>query len=422
MKVIRNKNHHRNFQDQLVVLPPKLISLHHSKHPLLHAFEHIRYGKLIVIMPDGKRLSFRSQNLGPEADLKLHNLHALDALLARGTIGFSESYMDGEWDTSDLVALCTFAVANSEVLEDYFYGRPIYALWIGLTNIFRYNSISGSRRNIMQHYDLGNAFYQLWLDKSMTYSCGLFGIDRHTSLEAAQQAKYQRILYKLHAKPGDHILEIGCGWGGFAEFAARHGMRVTGVTISEEQKHYADDRLHHAGLDHLAKVMMIDYREIQGKFDHIVSIGMFEHVGEYYWPTYFQAIKEHLKPGGKAMIQTITLDEGAFVRTHGKTGFIDTYIFPGGILPSRPRFREAAAKAGLQCREMFTFGKDYALTLTHWMARFDAHEKEIRALGYDEAFIRMWRMYFATCIATFSMGRTDVMQAELVSAANDSVA
>jgi cyclopropane-fatty-acyl-phospholipid synthase len=191
---------------------------------------------------------------------------------------------------------------------------------------------------------------------------------------------------------------------------------VTGITISEAQKAYADERLFNAGLDDLASIEFTDYREIEGRFDHIVSIGMFEHVGEQYWPAYFETIRAHLKPGGKAMVQTITIDEDVLERPRSKYGFIETYIFPGGLLPSKARFREAAENAGLRCNEMFAFGQDYALTLAHWLGRFNRHEESIRAMGYDDAFIRMWRMYLASCIAAFATGRTDVIQAELTHA------
>jgi len=395
---------------------PRLASMPPVRHPLLKAFEQAESGQLLLKTPEGHTHSFGRGGAGQEAHLRLHSWQALDALLSRGEIGFAEAYMDGLWETDDLPSLLTFGLANANTLENYFYGRPLYALWTRSMSMLRGNSIRGSRRNIMKHYDLGNEFYELWLDKSMTYSGAIFGNNRSLSLEEAQQTKYHRILDKLDSKPGDHILEIGCGWGGFAEAAARESTRVTGVTISEAQKAYADERLFNAGLDDLATIELIDYRKVEGQFDHIVSIGMFEHVGEKYWPTYFDTIKSRLKPGGKAMVQTITIDDEIFERTRGKYGFIETYIFPGGLLPSKTLFRKAAEDAGLKCCETFSFGQDYALTLTHWLERFNTHENDIKAMGYGDDFIRMWRMYLASCIAAFTTGRTDVMQAELMHA------
>jgi cyclopropane-fatty-acyl-phospholipid synthase len=382
-------------------------------HPLLKAFAQAEYGHLTVRTPEGLSYHFEGRKNGPVADLQLHSWKTLDWLLARGEIGFAEAYMDKMWDSANLPSLLSYGLVNADSLERYFYGRPVYALWVRVVSMLRSNSIGGSRRNIKQHYDLGNAFYALWLDKSMTYSCGLFGGDRSLTLEEAQAAKYRRILDKLEAKAGDHILEIGCGWGGFAETAARRCIRVTAITVSQEQADYAQARMHDAGLDGLVSICLTDYRKIEGVFDHVVSIGMFEHVGEQYWPTYFQTVKARLKPGGKAMVQSITIDAGVFERTHGKNGFIETYIFPGGVLPSKPVFRKAAEKAGLQCREMFAFGHDYSITTGKWLERFNAREKEVRLMGYDESFLRMWRMYLSCCMAAFDTERTEVMQAEL---------
>jgi len=383
-------------------------------HPILKAFEQIECGQLFLKTPEGYVHNFMAKNVGPVAYLYLNDWKAFDALISRGEIGFVESYMDGLWDSPNLPVFLTFGLANAHVLENYFYGKPAYVIFTRIANFFSGNSIKGSRKNIMAHYDLGNEFYKLWLDDGMTYSCALFGIETDMSLEDAQHEKYCRILDKLDAMPGEHILEIGCGWGGFAEVAARAGIRVTGITISEKQKIYAEERIKQAGLDDFARIELMDYREVKDKFDYVVSIGMFEHVGENYWPTYFNTIKSCLKPGGKAMVQSITIDHDVFERTRGKYGFIEQYIFPGGMLPSKPLFKAVAEKAGLVCNEMFAFGQNYVLTLYKWLENFDRHEKEVRALGYDEPFIRMWRMYLASSIAAFTTGRTDVMQVELI--------
>jgi cyclopropane-fatty-acyl-phospholipid synthase len=381
-------------------------------HPLFNAFSQCEYGELFITTPDGQGYNFKGKKEGPQAYLKLYTWGGLDALIASGEIGFAEGYIHKQWDTNDLPALLTYGLVNADSLERYFHGKPLYALWTWLRNLFRVNSLRGSKRNIVAHYDLGNDFYSLWLDKSMTYSGALFD-KKNRSLEEAQQAKYHRILGKLDAAPGMHILEIGCGWGGFAEVAAKAGLRVTSITISEAQKTYAKERIRLSGLDHLATIELIDYRNIIGPFDHIVSIGMFEHVGEEYWPAYFKTIKSHLKPGGKAIVQTITIDDDIFERLRGKTGFIEHYIFPGGLLPSKSRFREAVNAVGLECNEMFGFGQDYAITVKHWLERFESQRMRIQALGYDESFMRMWRFYLASCIASFVSNRTDVMQAEL---------
>lgn len=385
-----------------------------SKHPVLKAFERIECGQLLLRTPEGDMHNFLSKNVGPVAHLYLHDWKVLDALMARGEIGFAESYMDGMWDTPNLPVLLTFALANANALEKYFYGRPIYALFKRITSLLSSNTKKASRQNVRAHYDLGNNFYQLWLDKSMTYSCALFGTDVDISLEDAQQAKYRRILNKLAAKPGARILDIGCGWGGFAEAAAKEGMKVTGITISEKQKFFAEERLKRAGLDVQTEIKLMDYRDVKDKYDYVVSIGMFEHVGEQYWTAYFNAVKDCLNPGGKAMIQSITIDHEVFLRTHKKYGFLDQYIFPGGALASKYIFADTAEKAGLACKEIFAFGENYVLTLNKWLENFNRREKQVRALGYDESFIRMWRMYLAGCIATFTTGRTDVIQAELI--------
>lgn len=386
------------------------------EHIVLKAFDHTEYGELFVKTPEGYVHHFIGSQIGPTAYFYLNDWKALDDLVARGEVGFAEAYMHGLWDSPDLPAFLTFALANAHALERYFYGKPVYVLLTKIAGFLSINNIRNSKHNIMAHYDLGNEFYRLWLDKSMTYSCALFSDGSAVSLEDAQQAKYRRILARIGAKPGDHILEIGCGWGGFAEVAASAGINVTAITISKEQKEFAEERIRNAGLASLATIEYKDYREVESTFDNVVSIGMFEHVGEEYWPAYFDTVRKCLKPGRKALTQSITLDHGVFERSHGKKGFIEQYIFPGGMLPSREVFRKVLEERGLVCNEMFTFGHDYALTLTHWLERFNAQEAKVRALGYDKSFIRLWRMYLSSCIASFTTKRTDVMQAELMHA------
>jgi len=400
-------------QARSFVLP---LPMREKRRPFLDALKHIEYGRLTMITPEGNGLEFYGPEKGPAADLRLYDWKVLDELVACGEIGFAAAYIDKRWDTTDLPALLTFGLMNSQSLERFFHGDPWYALWLRVRHMWHDNTLRGSKRNIMAHYDLGNDFYALWLDEGMTYSGALFEGDQSRSLEQAQLAKYRRILNKLQVQPGDHILDIGCGWGGFAETAARHGIKVTGITISEKQASYARERLFRAGLHNLASIESMDYREINETFDHVVSIGMFEHVGERHWPVYFDTVRKCLKPGGRAMIQCITLDDYLFEALHDYTGFVEQVIFPGGMLPSKSRFYAAAAKAGLACQEIFTFGQDYARTTRHWLSRFDAHKWDIKALGYDDSFLRLWLFYLASCIASFTSRRIDVMQAQLVHA------
>jgi cyclopropane-fatty-acyl-phospholipid synthase len=273
----------------------------------------------------------------------------------------------------------------------------------------RRNSLAGAKRNIEAHYDVGNEFYALWLDRSMTYSSGLFG---HTaaSLEHAQSNKYERILERL-AGCGRSVLEIGCGWGGFAEKAIAHGREVTGLTISPSQYRFATERLKGA-----ADILLEDYRKAKGVFDSIVSIEMFEAVGEQYWPAYFHTIAERLKRGGRALVQTITVRDELFMDYRRRSDFIRHYVFPGGMLPSLQRFCEEAERAGLKVTGQFAFGKDYAKTLRAWSGRMMAHTAEIKAMGHDDRFLRNWQFYLNICAAAFQVGRTDVVQVELVHA------
>lgn len=381
-------------------------------HTLLNVFAQARKGSLHLTAPDGSIYDFQGQEPGPQADITLTSWRPFDALITRGDLGFGESYMDGEFTTNDLPALLTFALANNDLFEAYLHGRGLFALSLMLKAMMHVNSLRGSKANIQKHYDLGNQFYELWLDQSMTYSSALFDGHPERTLEEAQKAKYTRILTKLNAHPGDQILEIGCGWGGFAEMAAKQGLKVTSITISEEQARYAAERLQRQNL-HQAEIHLTDYRVMDGTFDAIVSIGMFEHVGREYWPLYFRIVHDRLKRGGKAMIQSITLNEDVYRPDKPPYGFIEKYIFPGGILPTKQIFRDLAERAGLICHEQFAFGQDYARTLTEWRKRFQNNIGRIRMMGYDERFIRMWDFYYCACIASFTTHRTDVMQAEL---------
>jgi cyclopropane-fatty-acyl-phospholipid synthase len=299
------------------------------------------------------------------------------------------------------------------LIERAFYGQWMPVLWQRVRHLLRANTRAGSRRNILAHYDLGNDFYRLWLDPTMTYSSAWFGGDLSQSLEAAQQAKYARILDSLQVAPGQRVLEIGCGWGGFAEAAARRGVRVHGITISRAQLGFAQARIERAGLADRVQLSFIDYRDVTGAYDHVVSIEMFEAVGERYWPAYFGTIHDRLAPGGRALIQAITIDREAWPRYRRGTDFIQRHVFPGGMLAPVDVFLDRAREAGLASAGHCAFGLDYAETLRRWQVAFADAEAQVRALGFDERFLRLWRFYLAYCEAGFAHGRTDVVHFEL---------
>lgn len=374
---------------------------------LFRRLDKLESGCLKVTTPDGKTRIFEGKSAGETANIELHNWRVVSNVVRKGDIGFAEDYRAGHWETDNLPALATLGLLNKNALSHFVGGSKLSAIKAMLSYLFRVNSIKGSKKNIHAHYDLGNDFYKLWLDPSMTYSSGIFR-NEDDNLQQAQDNKYDRILDCL-AKESGNILEVGCGWGGFAERAANRGdYDIKGITLSEEQHGYARDRL-----GSRAEIVLEDYRHQTGKFDHIVSIEMFEAVGERYWPTYFKKIKDMLNENGKAVIQTITMNDKDFPRYRRGGDFIRSYIFPGGMLPSPSRFRQEAEKAGLKTNHEFCFGQDYATTLEKWLDVFDNKKEEVKALGFDEGFIRLWRFYLAGCIAGFRSGHTDVMQVEL---------
>lgn len=385
-----------------------------SARLLFRMLEHLHSGSLDVVSPDGQSHAFPGKLPGTHATLELRDWNVCADILKRGDIGFAEAYFNGRWDSENLTALLTLAAFNQGVIERALHGSWWSTLAYRIRHLLRANTKSGSRRNIHAHYDLGNDFYRLWLDGTMTYSAGLFAGDSGKSLEAAQTAKYQRILDRLQAQPGDHLLEIGCGWGGFAEHAAAtRGCRVTGVTVSQAQLDFARARIAARGLQHLVELKLCDYRDLDGQFDHVVSIEMFEAVGERYWPRFFRALRERLAPGGRALVQTITIAEAKFERYRSGTDFIQQYIFPGGMLPSPARFDQVAADAGLATGERLMFGADYAQTLRLWHQNFLRAAGDVQALGFDARFMRLWRFYLSYCEAGFRSGSTNVMQVEL---------
>lgn len=373
----------------------------------LKKLDNLEYGRFELTTPDGRTRVFEGRQPGSAARLSLHDWRVVANLAVRGDIGFAEDYKAGLWETACLPDLLSLAMENDRVIDGYIFGSSGMQLMARLSQLLRLNTVSGSKKNISAHYDLGNDFYNLWLDPSMTYSSAIFA-NPDENLETAQMRKYDRIIDRLGSSAG-RILEIGCGWGGFAARAADRGAGfVKGVTLSEKQRSYAAQRL-----GGKAQIALEDYRHQNGVFDHIVSIEMFEAVGERYWPMYFEKVSSLLRRGGKAVIQTITIEDSRFEKYRQSGDFIRSYIFPGGMLPSPARFRAEAEKAGFVMTDRFDFGKDYATTLERWLHNFDARRDDIAALGYDEGFMRMWRFYLAACIAGFRTGRTDVMQVEL---------
>lgn len=389
----------------------RLFSNDFLRRHFLSALAQLEVGTLEFVTPEGEVHSFRGEKPGPDAQFHIHEWAVIRRLVLRGDIGLGEDYIAGKWQTRDLEQLFQLFLLNMEALEHFAHGNWHNRLLFRFYNmVVRANSRRGSRGNIKSHYDVGNDFYRLWLDETMTYSSAIFP-SADTPLAEAQRAKYARILDKTGAGAGAQMLEIGCGWGGFAEEAAKRQAQVTGLTISPAQFAFATARLKDK-----AEIRFLDYRDVRGVFDAIVSIEMFEAVGERYWPRYFRAVAERLKRGGTAVIQTIVIRDELFADYRRWSDFIRHYVFPGGMLPSVQRFREEAKKAGLEVRDVFAFGPDYASTLRQWLARFDARIADIHAMGYDDAFVRNWRFYLSICAAAFAVGRTNVVQVELAHA------
>lgn len=366
-------------------------------------------GELEFVAPNGEITVARGPQPGPRASFKIVDWDVLRRIGARGDIGLGEEYIAGSWQSDNIENLVSLFLLNMNHFEQFSDGNLLNRLGFVVHNaLVRRNSIAGSARNIRDHYDVGNDFYAVWLDRSMTYSSALYG--KGDSLEAAQQRKYDRILSKSPGRRSS-VLEIGCGWGGFAERAADEGHEVTGLTISPAQHAFATRRL-----EGKADIQLQDYRKSSGLYDMIVSIEMFEAVGEHYWPRYFTTVAERLRDGGRAIVQTITIRDELFGTYRTRSDFIRHYVFPGGMLPSLACFRHEAEKAGLKIVDVFPFGKDYARTLREWTRRMLAGAGEIVALGHDDRFLRNWEFYLGICAAAFEVSRTDVVQVELVRA------
>ncbi len=367
-------------------------------------------GELTVTLPDGRLLLFKGAEPGPQAQIDVHDFGFASRLSDGGDLGFAEAYLRREWDTPDLAKFLELFAANYPVVQTLLAGKPLVRLWQMFQHFRRRNTKSQARRNIHAHYDLGNSFYGAWLDKTMTYSSAIFAAGE-TDLAAAQTRKYRALAEQTGIKPGDHVLEIGCGWGGFAEYAAREiGCKVTGLTISREQFDFAQERIQSAGLQDRVSFKLQDYRDEKGTYDRIASIEMFEAVGEAFWPAYFGQLRDRLRPGGTAGLQVITIRDESFKVYRSELDFIRAYIFPGGMLPTPTIMKSLGQKYGVPLAHERVFGLDYATTLASWRDRFRAAWPQIMPLGFDERFRRMWEYYLAYCEAGFRTGNIDVRQ------------
>jgi len=371
------------------------------------------HGAFEVTLPGGETILIQGAEPGPTARLTVKNYRFVRRVMSSGAVGFGEGYMAGEWDTPDLSQLLQVLSHNFDRPQILVEGQPFMRLINGLTHLGRRNTRAGSKRNIHAHYDLGEAFYGAWLDPSMTYSSAVFS-SPSASLQAAQEAKYAALARSIDIRPEHRVLEIGCGWGGFAEHVAgKVGARVTAITISKAQHDYARKRMFEQGLADKAEILLTDYRDVRGQFDRVASIEMFEAVGEAYWPAYFDKVSEVLTPGGRAGLQIITIKDELFSHYRRHTDFIQKYVFPGGMLPSESRLMQEISRAGLTWQSAARYGQDYAHTLAQWAARFQAAWRAITELGFDERFRRLWLFYLSYCEAGFRTGRTDVLQVSL---------
>jgi cyclopropane-fatty-acyl-phospholipid synthase len=386
-------------------------------HTVFALVGRVHTGSLTFVLPDGREHVARGERPGPDGIIRVRDPRLFWRMIRDGELGFAEAYMDGWWDTPDLQAVLDAALLNNDSVARSLTGRTLTRLVERLRHLLNANTRRGSRRNIAAHYDLGNDFYAKWLDESMTYSSALFR-RADESLPEGQRNKYAAICDRLGTRPDDHLLEIGCGWGGFAEFAAKErGARVTGLTISREQHDFARRRVFEAGLADRVEIVMRDYRDERGRYDGVASIEMFEAVGEKYWPVYFDTVRERLKPEGQATLQIITIADRLFEGYREGVDFIQKYIFPGGFLPCPAALRRETDRARLTWVESHEFGESYSDTLRQWRGRFENAWSEISAMGFDDRFRRMWNFYLAVCAACFHAKTTDVTQVTLRRAA-----
>jgi len=367
-------------------------------------------GRLEFTLPDGRLFRAQGKGAGPVARIDIHNLDLFGRLIREGDLGFCEAYLDGWWTTPDLQALMDLVHLDNDGVYDGFQGQRLVRAYERLRHWLRSNSKGQARKNIAHHYDLGNDFYRLWLDQTMTYSSALFATGQE-SLERAQTQKYASMVDQMGAQPGDHVLEIGCGWGGFAEYAAKErGLKVTALTISQAQYEYSVARMARAGLSDRVEIKMQDYRDEGGTYDGIASIEMFEAVGEKYWPVYFEQLRARLRPGRNATLQIITVQEKRYETYRKGVDFIQKYIFPGGMLPSPRVLRAEVERAGLTVLRSVEFGQSYSQTLRRWREAFNGQWGEVQKLGFDDRFQRMWDFYLTSCAGAFQGGNCDVTQ------------
>ncbi|WP_019955089.1 SAM-dependent methyltransferase [Yoonia vestfoldensis] len=370
----------------------------------------MKRGRIDIILPDGRHFRAEGAEPGYVAEVHVHNADVFARTLREGDLGFCEAYMDGWWSTPDLMAFMDLVHDDMEHIYDGFPGQFLVRFYEQMRFWLQNNSKKQARKNISYHYDLGNEFYGLWLDDTMTYSSAKF-VTGQESMEAGQIEKYKSMVDQMGVQPGDHVLEIGCGWGGFAEYAAaERGLKVTGLTISQAQHDYAVARMEKAGLSDKVTIKLQDYRDEKGVYDGIASIEMFEAVGEKYWPVYFETLRERLKPGKNATLQIITVEHRRWHVYKRGVDFIQKYIFPGGMLPSPVVLRQEIEKAGLKVAQSIEFGESYSQTLRRWHDTFNARWDQVAALGFDDRFRRMWNFYLTSCAGTFHSGNCDVTQ------------
>ena len=378
--------------------------------PAFATIQRMQRGRLDFRLPDGRVFRAEGKKPGPAALVDVVNPEIFARMIREGDLGFCEAYLDGWWTTPDLLAFLDLMQEGNEAVYDGFPGMGLVRMLERFRFWLQSNSKDQAKKNISYHYDLGNDFYGLWLDESMTYSSALYHTGQE-SLEKAQEQKYASMVDLMGANPGDHVLEIGCGWGGFAEYAAgQRGLQVTCLTISEEQYKYALDRIDRAGLSDKVTIKLQDYRDETGVYDGIASIEMFEAVGEKYWPTYFDTVLNRLRPGARATLQIITIADHRWETYRSTVDFIQKYIFPGGMLPSPSVLRREVERAGLKVLGSIEFGKSYSQTLRRWHESFNARWHEVQALGFDDRFRRMWNFYLCSCAGSFEGGNCDVTQ------------
>ncbi|MEM0945866.1 MAG: cyclopropane-fatty-acyl-phospholipid synthase family protein [Pseudomonadota bacterium] len=377
---------------------------------VFHIARQMNTGRLDIVLPDKRRFRAEGARPGPVAEVEIHNPEIFTRLVREGDLGFSEAYLEGWWSSPDLQAFMDLLNEDNDRIYNGFPGMGLVRAFERLRFWLQSNSRKQAPKNISYHYDLGNDFYGLWLDKTMTYSSAYFQTGQE-SLETAQEQKYAALIDEMGARSGDHVLEIGCGWGGFAEYAAAHrGLRVTGLTISSEQRDYAVDRIARAGLSDQVDIRLQDYRDEKGTYDGIASIEMFEAVGEKYWPVYFDRVRACLKPGSNATLQIITVKDERWEAYRKGVDFIQKFIFPGGLLPAPKVLRLQVERAGLEVARSFEFAESYSQTLRRWHDTFNARWDEISALGFDDRFRRMWNLYLTSCASGFQSRNCDVTQ------------